>query len=446
MLSIDPARLAAAAGLLFVYVALCAWAWRRARLARHSPGLPAGDAWTVVYASQTGTAESLARQAASALARTGEVVCLSLDRIDAQRLQAGGRFLFVVSTHGQGEAPDNGQYFARRVLGQDIDLSRLEFALLALGDKSYPDFCAFGRQLAEWVQRQGGRAGFAPIEVDRLEPQALSAWRRHLADLLGAEELEFDADCAFLPWQLVHRRHLNPGSAGGEVHELRFLPIDHDANWQSGDLAVVPCPHADEAPREYSIASLPGEGGLTLLVRRSVRDDGSPGRVSGWLTGDLLVGGEIRLAIRPHSAFRLNANLMRPAIFVGNGVGLAGLRGHLAARIGQGCFDNWLIFGERNAACDYHWRDELQRWRDAGQIQYLDAVFSRDDSPVRYVQERLAAESARLRVWLERGAAIYVCGSRQGMAEGVDALLRDLIGDDGVADLALSGGYCRDVF
>ena len=446
MLSIDPARLIAAAGLFFLYAILCAWAWRRARAARRAGASLDGAAWTVVYASQTGAAESLARQAAAALAQTGEVACLPLDRLDAERLQGGGRFLFIVSTHGQGEAPDNGRYFARQVLGRAIDLSQLEFGLLALGDSHYPDFCAFGRRLADWLMQQGARAGFAPIEVDRLDAQALTNWRRHLVELLGAEEIEFDDACAFLPWRLVHRRHLNPGSQGGEVHELRFSPVGHQADWQSGDLALLRHPSGDEVAREYSIASLPGEGGLSLLVRRSVREDGSVGVVSGWLTGDLPLGGEVSLAIRPHRAFRLEDNLARPAIFIGNGVGLAGLRGHLAARIAHGNGDNWLLFGERNAANDYHWRDELLRWQALGQIRHLDAVFSRDGEAVRYVQEKLAAESARLRVWLERGAAIYVCGSRQGMGEGVEAVLRDILGENALAELALSGAYRRDVF
>ncbi len=417
-----------------------------ARAARQASAPRAGSAWSVVYASQTGAAESLARQAVESLARTGEVACLPLDQLDVERLQAGGRFLFVVSTHGQGEVPDNGRHFVRRVMNESVDLSAVEFGLLALGDRNYPDFCAFGRRLSAWLIGHGARAGFAPIEVDRLDAEALAIWRRHLIDLLGAEDIGLSEECAFLPWRLVHRRHLNPGSPGGEVYELRFQPVDHRADWRSGDLALLRFPAGDPVVREYSIASLPDEGVVTLLVRRSVRADGAIGLVSGWLSEDLPLGGEVGLAIRPHRAFRLEDNQARPAIFIGNGVGLAGLRGHLAARIALGNNDNWLLFGERQAATDFFWRDELLRWQAGGQIRHLDLVFSRDGETLRYVQEKLAAESGRLRAWLERGAAIYVCGSRQGMGEGVEAVLRDCLGEDGLADLALAGAYRRDVF
>jgi len=354
--------------------------------------------------------------------------------------------LFVVSTHGQGEAPDNGRHFAQRVMGSEIDLSHLEFGLLALGDRNYPDFCAFGRDLAGWLVGQGARAGFTPIEVDRLDPQALAVWRGHLVELHGADELELADDCAFLPWRLVHRRHLNPGSQGGEVHELHFMPVDHQVNWQSGDLALLRHPEEDGALREYSIASLPAEGELRLLVRRAQRDDGSVGLVSGWLTRDLPLQGEVRLAIRAHRAFRLEDNLMRPAIFIGNGVGLAGLRAHIVARIAHGNADNWLLFGERNVTTDYHWQQTLEGWQFSGHLRHLDVVFSRDGAGPSYVQARLATESSRLREWVDRGAAIYVCGSRQGMGEGVDLVLREALGEDRLTDLALSGAYRRDVF
>jgi sulfite reductase (NADPH) flavoprotein alpha-component len=73
-------------------------------------------------------------------------------------------------------------------------------------------------------------------------------------------------------------------------------------------------------------------------------------------------------------------------------------------------------------------------------------VFSRDGGDARYVQDALRANAVRLRQWLDEGAALYVCGSLQGMAPGVDAVLLALLGDDGVAQLQHSGRYRRDVY
>ena len=67
------------------------------------------------------------------------------------------------------------------------------------------------------------------------------------------------------------------------------------------------------------------------------------------------------------------------------------------------------------------------------------------DQPV-YVQRVLAQQAKELQAWVARGAAIYVCGSQQGMAQGVDAVLREVLGSDEVDALMASGRYRRDVY
>src|SRR5690606_7364686 len=62
--------------------------------------------------------------------------------------------------------------------------------------------------------------------------------------------------------------------------------------------ALQPLPH-----REYSIASLPGDGALELLVRQMQRDDGRPGLGSGWLCLHAEVGDDIDLRIRSNPNF-----------------------------------------------------------------------------------------------------------------------------------------------
>jgi sulfite reductase (NADPH) flavoprotein alpha-component len=47
---------------------------------------------------------------------------------------------------------------------------------------------------------------------------------------------------------------------------------------------------------------------------------------------------------------------------------------------------------------------------------------------------------------VEAGAAIYVCGSLEGMAPGVDAALRDALGAATLERLRIEGRYRRDVY
>ena len=449
--TLEPARWLAAGLLSLAYAGLCTWFYRQAyqrSQALAAQGARAEQVWTVVYASQTGVGEALARQTVLALERVAAGVrCCSLNQLDGEQLAAGGRFLFVVSTAGEGVAPDNGAHFEEIVLSRDWDLRRVDFGLLALGDRDYANFCGFGHRLEAWLLDHGARRCFDSIDVHRCDPQALASWQSRLGELAGADEFNNPLDMEFLPWRLVDRRLLNPGSLGGEVYHLAFAVVGQaQPAWASGDLAQIVLPDEPDCPRDYSIASLPDESGLQLLVRLHRHEDGSTGRVSGWLTQGLALGGEVAVRVRPHLPFRLNGNREQPLICIGNGVGLAGLRGHLAARIAAGLDDNWLLFGERSRACDFHYRDELENWLATERLQRLDAAFSRDGDEHRYVQDGLCAHAELFRSWVGRGAAVYVCGSRQGMGEGVDRALRDILGEAGYQQLMVDGRYCRDVF
>ena len=63
------------------------------------------------------------------------------------------------------------------------------------------------------------------------------------------------------------------------------------------------------------------------------------------------------------------------------------------------------------------------------------------------MQDRLHQHANRLREWVQtRGAALYVCGSLHGMAEGVDTALRSILGSAAVDNLLQQGRYRRDVY
>ena len=79
-------------------------------------------------------------------------------------------------------------------------------------------------------------------------------------------------------------------------------------------------------------------------------------------------------------------------------------------------------------------------------LERLDLVWSRDGGTHRYVQDALRADAEALRTWIDDGACVYVCGSLQGMAPAIDAVLRDALGDARVDQLLASGRYRRDVY
>jgi sulfite reductase (NADPH) flavoprotein alpha-component len=456
------------------------------------------DPVLVAYASQTGQAERLALRTAAALRSSGTPADVRAVATLAPQDLAGYReALFVASSYGEGEPPDGARRFARLLAGQGARLPDLRYAVLALGDSAYAHFCGFGRALDERLAELGGTRLFAPVEVDNGDEAAVARWSSALA-CLGAAPLAAAPASAGAPWQawtLAGRTLLNPGSLGAPLYEVRLAPDGEAApdGWAPGALIEFAVRHADAvvqawlaqagldgravvgdttlagllaaselpdaghrfasagacaavlkplAPRRYSIASLPADGAVELLVRQVHHEQGL-GFASGWLTAHADTGAVVHARLLANPGFApVDADV--PCIYIGNGSGMAGLRGHLRARVAAGRRRNWLLFGERQREHDSICAEELGGWAAAGFLPELDLVFSRDGEG--YVQDRLLARAAVLRAWIADGAVMYVCGSLQGMAGGVDAALGDLLGRDTVDLLAAEGRIRRDVY
>ena len=449
----DTTRLALLAALSLSYAGVCLAPWLRARAKRRASAaaraaLANHPAWLVAYASQTGNAEELATQTAHSLQLAGIPVRLcALAELTAMDLQQAERALFLVSTYGEGDAPDNAAAFMGRLMTGELALPQLHYGVLALGDRSYGQFCGFGRALDAWLATQGASRLFQRIEVDRSASAAIEQWFQHLSHLAGTSDAPDWSAPAFGDWKLMQRQLLNPGSAGGAIYHVELAPVSGSLpDWQSGDLVQVAAPADPSQPREYSIASIPRDGSVHLLVRQHAHPDGSLGLASGWLTAQAAVGDVVQLRLRQHKRFRLEDNAQRPLILIGNGSGIAGLRGHLKSRVLAGQRRNWLIFGERNAAHDFHYREEIEGWHASGDLPRLDLAFSRDQAERTYVQDRLRGNADEITLWLQQGAAIYICGSLAGMAGGVDQALQEMLGRSALDALAAEGRYRRDVY
>ncbi|WP_027014838.1 sulfite reductase subunit alpha [Comamonas composti] len=456
---LSSARVGAALALMAAYVALCAGiAWRqrqRSQAARREQqqlqaGSGHGPAVLVAYASQTGQAEALAHESARVLHEAGCAVRLmSLQEITQADLRACAHSLWVVATCGEGDAPDQALGFVRRMLDKPLDLEGHEAHVLALGDREYVQFCAFGLRVQAWLEAQ--KAQTAMLCMSNMDEAVLRSWREAVGGLVqrltGRQADAWTEPEPERLWVLQRRQRLNPGSQGGAVYLLDWVPESGALpTWESGDLVSL-CVESDpERPRDYSIANVSSDGCLQLLVRQSTRADGTPGLASDWLCTGLEEGGRLALRLRAHSGFRLGDNAHRPLILIGNGTGLAGLCSHIKARVARGCADQWLVFGERHPEHDALLDAQLQQWLAQGQLARLDRAWSRHAQTPGYVQHVLAAEAGRLKSWVERGAAIYVCGSQQGMAQAVDQLLRELLGSEPLDALALQGRYRRDVY
>lgn len=160
-------------------------AWSAARAQRLQQGIvplqPAkavGERLTILYGSQTGQAKRIATQLSARAEAAGLAVRLLRADGYAQRdLARETHLVVVISTQGDAEPPDDARGLVDFILGKRAPkLAGLRYAVLGLGDSSYPQFCAIGRQLDQ---------RFAELGASRLAP-------------LG--EADVDVDAVAAPW------------------------------------------------------------------------------------------------------------------------------------------------------------------------------------------------------------------------------------------------------
>lgn len=204
-------------------------------------------------------------------------------------------------------------------------------------------------------------------------------------------------------------------------------------------------------PRLYSISSSPlahpGQVHTTVSVVRFQSHGRHRGGVCSTLLDDRVeVGDHLPLYIHPNKKFRLPEDSSAPMIMIGPGTGIAPFRAFLHQRRTIGATGrNWLFFGERSAATDFLYREELEDMLAGGHLTRLDTAFSRDYAHKIYVQDLMLRDAKQLWAWIEEGAYVYVCGDAFRMAKDVDRALHKIVADQGAMSLETVGEYMHDL-
>lgn len=206
----------------------------------------------VAWASQTGRAEGLAQALAQDLVAQGlapRLACLA-DLAPAD-LAGVHHALFVASTFGDGDPPDNGAAFWRALAGDDAPrLEHMAYAVLALGDASYDAFCGFGRALDARLAALGGRPLTARLDCEPDDDHGPWA-ARALATLPGYAAPAKAANPAANPAPpaidrrnpvaaplILNQRLSGPGAAK-DVRRLAFAIAGTGLRYKAGDALGV---------------------------------------------------------------------------------------------------------------------------------------------------------------------------------------------------------------
>ena len=189
-------------------------AQRGVRLADAAPSqAPGQPRLTILYGSQTGNAKRLAEQLAARGESAGMPVrLLRADAYPQRELAQETHLLIVISTQGDGEPPDDARGFVEFVTGKRAPkLAHLQFAVLGLGDSSYPQFCVIGRQLDARLAELGGARlaplGEADVDIETIaQPWSAQALAQAREALQRVTPLARTATVHALPSRSVHSR------------------------------------------------------------------------------------------------------------------------------------------------------------------------------------------------------------------------------------------------
>lgn len=224
----------------------------------HSANLPPSQIFakkiTLVYGTETGNAKRLATQLAGIAKKKGITVKLAgLDQYRLSDLPKEEHFFVVISTQGEGEPPILAKKFYDHIHEVQLDLKKMKFGVLALGDSSYAQFCLTGEEVDTRLEVLGAQR-ILPLkkcdvdyEADALywidnvatALQTLVGSAPQLVEQPKAEEKKSSVK-KFYKGRIATNLNLNDRGSKKETYHVEII-TDEELDYLPGDaLGIVP--------------------------------------------------------------------------------------------------------------------------------------------------------------------------------------------------------------
>ena len=204
------------------------------------------DEVVILYGSQSGNSEFIAKEAQKYLKKCGISVSVSsMAKYEFQKLTNEKSLLIIISTQGEGDPPDAARKFIKNLFAENAPmLTNLQFAVCALGDSSYEHFCKTGREIDKRLEELGAIRFHKRVDCDVEFNEVASGWVTDFQKKYtgvtesGPAQINPKNRNRIFSAIVKEKRRLNEGSQSEIYHHVLAVD-DPDFQYQPGDTVGI---------------------------------------------------------------------------------------------------------------------------------------------------------------------------------------------------------------
>ncbi|MEQ1695573.1 MAG: flavodoxin domain-containing protein [Hyphomicrobiaceae bacterium] len=246
---------------------------------------------TILYGSESGNCESLALKARKTAQKNGfDAKVFDLADFSVDQLAKAQNVVVYLATWGEGEPPQRAiDFYAALMSDTAPNLDKLNFAVLALGDTAYAQFCATGKAVDSRLEALGARRTAARADLDLDFAKAAAAWTdnalkafapvepskvvhvdfKSAASELDDDEPQFTAENP-LEAEIGGLINLNGSGSSRETWHVELTSSQPGFVYQPGDaIGVLPTNDPELAAKLLDAVGLGGDAALIKTLVKS---------------------------------------------------------------------------------------------------------------------------------------------------------------------------------
>ena len=234
----------------------------------------------IVYGTETGNSKKVASTLLAAFKKNKiQAKAVDVFQYDVAKLEKETLIIFVMSTQGEGEFPQNAVAFYEKLKASSANLNSLSYAVLGLGDSSYPLFCNAGILLDEVLAEKGAKQLLPLVKADVDFAEAVSNWEidlqkafQNIGSSISNEVKPTSAATIShkknYVGKMIHKVVLNDTGSNKETYHIEIESED-EISYEPGDaLGVFP---KNKEQETKAIATYFGEENHAILTDKNIR-------------------------------------------------------------------------------------------------------------------------------------------------------------------------------